>query len=207
MSYNDNIKSASQNAIIAYTNFDDLGIDLKEGDYIFPFEGDVFHHESSAEEINNYVKQIKPNQGFKSIWIDYLETQFYTEKTNWEPDGGVYKQRKIAVCYGDLEFLKNVVSNFESQKYPMLYPTDLITHHYCWWRPGKFKELRYDLINRDKGYWENFELGLMNIRNSKHKKDIAIRHHLPENHIMRYARYIEFDQPKHVKEHPNYKRG
>ena len=204
MSYNDDVKSASQNAINAYTNFNDLGIDIKEGDYIFPFEGDVFHHESSADEINGYIKQIKPNQGFKSIWIDYLETQFYTEKVNWEPVGGKYKQRKICVCYGDIDFLKNVVVNFESQNYPMLFPTDLITHHYCWWRPGKFKELRYDLINRADWYWQNFEKGLVNIRNSKDKNDVVLRSHLSENELMRYATHVEFDQPKHVKEHPNF---
>ena len=204
MSYNDGIKSASQNAINAYTNFSDLGIDIKEGDYIFPFEGDVFHHEDSKEEIEGYIKQIKPNQGFKSIWVDYLETQFYTEKVNWEPVGGKYKQRKICVCYGDIEFLKNVVSNFESQNYPMLFPTDLITHHYCWWRPGKFKELRYDLINRADWYWQNFENGLVDIRNSKDKNDVVLRSHLPENELMRYATYVKFDQPKHIKKHPNF---
>ncbi len=207
MSYNDDIKSASQNATVAYTNFDDLGIDLKEGDYIFPFESDVFHHESSTEEINNYVKQIKPNQGFKSIWIDYLETQFYTEKANWEPVGGKYKQRKICVCYSDMDFLKGVVSNFESQNYPMLYPTDLITHHYCWWRPGKFKELRFDLINRPDWYWENWNNSLSDIRNSMNKNDVVLRSNLGENELERYATYIEFEQPKHIKGHPNYIRG
>ena len=103
-----------------------------------------------------------------------------------------------------MEFLKNVVSNFESQNYPMLFPTDLITHHYCWWRPGKFKELRYDLINRDDWYWKAFNEGLEGIRNSKDKSDVAIRPHLNENELMKYATYVEFEQPKHIKTHPNF---
>ncbi len=205
MTYDDNVKSASQNATTAYTNFKDLGIDVNEGDYIFPLEGDVFHHESSKEEIKGYMTQIEPNQGFKSVWIDYLETQFYTEKCNWEPVGGRYKQRKICVRYGDIEFLKQVVSNFESQNYPMLFPTDLITHHYCWWRPGKFKDLRFDLINRQDIYWKNFNEGLKNIRKSSDKKDVVIRPSVASDNLMMYATHIEFEQPKHIKNHPNYK--
>ena len=204
MDYDENITSASQNATIAYSNFNDLGVDVNEGDYIFPLEGDVFHHESSTDEIVGYMKQLKPNQGFKSTWIDFIETQFYTEKVNWEPAGGKYKQRKICICYGDMEFYKDVVLNFESQNYPMLYPTDLITYHYAWWRPDKYKQLRFDQLNRANGYWNNWNNGLKEIRNNP-KNDVVIRPHLNDNELMKYATYVEFDQPKHIKEHPNYK--
>jgi hypothetical protein len=203
MNYEDNVTSASHNAMTAYSNFKDLGVDVKEGDFIFPFEGDVFHHESSVNEIEGYMKQLKPNTGFKSIWIDFIETQFYTEKNNWQPVGGNPKQRKICICYGDLEFYKDVVLNFESQNYPMLFPTDLITYHYAWWRPDKYKQLRFDQLNRHSGYWNNWDKGLSEIRNNT-KNDVAIRPHLDGNQLMRYATYVEFDQPKHVKDHSNF---
>ncbi len=206
MEYDQNITSASQNAAIAYSNFKDLGINLKEGDYIFPFEGDLFHLESSAEEIEGYMKQLKPNQGFKSTWIDFLETQFYTEKVNWKASGGKPKERKICICYGDMDFYIDVVLNFTSQNYPMLFPTDLITYHYCWWRPGKYKQLRFDQLNRDDAgvYWKNFNHGLLEIAKNNTKRDVVIRPHLSESEKMRFAKYIKLEHPKHIKNHFNY---
>ena len=49
--------------------------------------------------------------------------------------------------------------NFQKQSYPNLFPTDLITYHYAWWRPGKYKGLRMKQLNRDfePGHWEFFD--------------------------------------------------
>ena len=75
MDYKDS--SASVNYVHACSNFKELGIDIKKGDYIFPYEGDVFHHENSKEEIQEYLTQLKPNEGFRSRWIDFIENQYY----------------------------------------------------------------------------------------------------------------------------------
>jgi len=210
MEYPLNIVDAPQCATYACTNFKELGINIKEGDYIFPLEGDVFHHQDSKEEIEGYLKQLTPNSGFKSIWIDFMETQFYAEKKTLDPfinnidKGG--RRRKVCVRYGDMKFLKNVLSNFMTQQYPMLHPTPLITYHYPWWKPGKFKELRYNLINREKSYHKHFDNVLTQIR--KHgkdtKDDIVLRPSLPESRLSRYVSHIEIDHPKHIKQHPNY---
>ena len=44
--------------------------------------------------------------------------------------------------------------------YGMLYPTDLITYHYAWIRPSKFRELRCDQLQRGGTYWDDFCRGL-----------------------------------------------
>ena len=43
-----------------------------------------------------------------------------------------------------------------TQQYPMLYPTDLITYHYVWWRPEKYKKMRFAQLNRGDNFWETF---------------------------------------------------
>ena len=67
------------------SNFDKLGINVEVGDYIFPYESDVFHHEDSKEEIQSYLQQLKPNTGFRSTWIDFVENQFYAFKSTLKP--------------------------------------------------------------------------------------------------------------------------
>ena len=39
----------------------------------------------AKEEIEGYLNQLTPNTGFKSIWIDFMETQFYAEKKTLDP--------------------------------------------------------------------------------------------------------------------------
>ena len=72
MNYDTTIHNSSYHYVLACSNFADLGVDVQEGDYIFPLEGDVFHLESSRKEIQGYMEQLEPNQGFKSIWIDFF---------------------------------------------------------------------------------------------------------------------------------------
>ncbi len=194
--------------INACSNFKDVGIEIEEGDYIFPFEGDVFHHEDSKEEIKGYLEQLKPNTGFRSIWIDFMETQYYAEKKNLTPlsNGGMGgRSRRICIRYGDMDFYKDVLSNFMTQQYPMLYPTELITYHYAWWRPKKYKQLRFDQLNRHPQYWIDFDKGLEEIRlNGDTGGDVVLRPDNPIDKKNRYAGYIDIEHPKHIKEHPNY---
>ena len=209
MNYPKNMSHAPSCYTEACSNFKEVGIDIKEGDYIFPFEGDVFHHEDSKEEIEGYLEQLEPNTGFRSIWIDFIESQYYAEKKNLSPlnnNGIGGRSRRVCVRYGDMNFYKNVLSNFMTQKYPMLFPTDLITYHYAWWRPEKYKQLRFEQLNRHPQYWINFDKGLEEIKSNGNIDggDVVIRPDSPVDKKNRYASYININHPKHIKEHPNY---
>jgi len=98
---------------------------------------------------------------------------------------------------------KDVVLNFVSQKYPMLYPTDLTTYHYRWWRQGKYSQLRYDQLNRLPRYWQQFDQGLEQIKQLK-EKQIVLRPDKPTSSAARYASYWEIDHPKAIINHINY---
>jgi len=209
MNYPDNMVYAPDCYVTACSNFKDVGIEIEEGDYIFPFEGDVFHHEDSKEEIQGYLKQLKPNTGFKSIWVDFVENQFYAFKSTLKPflkkewDIQQGRSRRIGIKFGDWDWYKYVINNFMTQQYPMLYPTDLITYHYAWWRPGKYKDLRYKQLNRSSEYWTQFQVGLDNIRENKYL-DIDVRPSMEKNSTYRYIRFFDIDHPSHVKDHPCY---
>ena len=209
MDYSNNTHTAPHCYTSACTNFSDLGIDLKEGDYIFPFEGDVFHHQDSKDEIAGYLKQLKPDTGFRSIWLDFIETQYYVEKKNLTPlhnggEGG--RQRRVCVRFGSEEFFINVVMNFMTQQYPMLNPTELITFHYPWWKPGKYKDLRYALLNRQPQYHMNWNKGLEQIKEnmSEDRGDVVLRPDSPVEATNRYAGYINIEHPKQIREHSCY---
>jgi len=186
----------------ACSNFEDLEIKIEEGDLIYPLEGDVFHHENSKQIIEKTSNELVPNSGFRSTWIDFFETPYYTEKfTQSRP-----KRRKICIKFGTYNFYKDVLLNFQTQRYDMLRLANLTTYHYSCWRPGKFKQLKYDQLNRDSSYWINFEKGMKLITKSKDsKQDIAIRPNLPFWNDQRWVTYIDIDHPKHIKDHPNYK--
>lgn len=205
MEYPEHLTNASQCYYKAVSNFKDFGIVIEEGDYIFPYEGDVFHLESAREEIQGYMDQLKPNTGFKSNWIDFIENQYYCERSTLKPfiekiEG---RHRKICIRYGTESFYKDVVLNFVSQKYPMLYPTDLVTYHYCWWRPGKYKQLRYDQLNRPPHYWNQFNEALEKIKNSR-GEEIVLRPDKPINSTARYASYLDIEHPIAITKHNNY---
>jgi hypothetical protein len=203
----DGLSGAPECYYKACSNFEELDIKIEKGDFIFPFEGDVFHHEDSKEEIEEYMSQLEPDTGFKSNWIDFIETPYYCERSTLKPfiekiEG---RHRKVCLRYGTPEFYKDVLLNFMTQHYPMLYPTDLITYHYAWWRPEKFKELRYDQLNRPQEYWDSFEKGIQKIIKSKDtQEDVVIRPSRPPQQTHHWASFIDIEHPKHVKQHPNY---
>jgi len=204
----------------ATTNFKELGIDIEEGDYIFPYEGDVFHHEDAKEEIQGYMDQLQPGEGFRSIWVDYLQNFWYVEKSRIKPwlqdskyqHDGNYMTRRICFRY-DKNGVKyeNMINNFMTVKhhhptegYGMLYPTDLITYHYAWIRPGKYRQLRCDQLQRQPGYWEAFQAGLDKC-DKYEDSDIVIR---PNNTIYThgYAKFFsKLPHPKHIKKHELWK--
>lgn len=193
---------------MACSNFKQLGITIEKGDYIFPFEGDVFHHENSKTIIEGYLTQLQPNTGFKSNWIDFIETQYYCERSTLKPflDNKEGRHRRVCIRYGDEAFYKEVLLNFMTQKYPMLYPTDLLTFHYCWWRPGKYKQLRYDQLNRPAEYWQHFDKALAEIRQigNTSRQDVVLRPSHDSSMTSHWASYFDIPHPKHIKQHPNY---
>ena len=209
MNYNATIHNSSYHYVQACSNFTDLGVDIQEGDYVFPLEGDVFHLESSRKEIQGYMEQLEPNQGFKTIWIDFVQNQHYVEKYTLKPfeinkDG---RHRKICIRFGDMDFYKDVTQNFMTQKYEMLFPTDLITYHYAWWRPGKYKDLRMKQLNRDfePGHWEFFDECLEKMKNMEVEDEILVRPHL-EKWTNGWIKKYEFEHPKIIQNHENWRK-
>jgi hypothetical protein len=189
---------------LAVSNFEELGIPIEHGDYIFPFEPDIFHHEDSANEIQGYLDQLEPNQGFSSLWYDFLETQYYIERDCHPGHGGKLKGRKICIRFGGWEFYNWVISELMTQDYSMLFPTDLKTFHYNWFRFDKYKQLRFEQIVRgNPTYWPEFEEGLQEIRKNNGDDLITLRPSW-KGHIREHAARIELEHPKHIKEHKNY---
>lgn len=201
--------SAPECYYLACSNFKELGIDIEKGDFIFPYEGDIFHHETSREDIENYCNQLAPDSGFRSNWIDFIQNQYYAEKSQWiryKNSAHDVKSRRICICYGTEKFYRDVLLNFMTQKYPMLYPTDLVTYHYAWWRPNKYKQLRYAQLNRDSQYWKDFDsaINLIASSNGSDIGDVVLRPHMDENLSHRYACYVDIEHPEHIKQHENY---
>jgi hypothetical protein len=184
--------------IAATTNFKDLNIDIQPGDFIFPFEADVFHHENSKQEIEYYMSQLTENTGFRSIWIDFIENQYYVEKLIYSQP----RSRRVCIKFGTWDFYLSVLSKFmHEHAYTMLYPTDLITYHYCWWRPGKFKQLRFDQLQRDSQYWPFFNQQLAKVHEAKYN-DIKVRYNRNDSDHTAYIAFTsQFDHPSHVKTH------
>lgn len=204
----------------ATTIFNEVGIDVQEGDYIFPYEGDVFHHENSKTNIQYYLEQIEPGQGFRSIWVDYMQNFWYVEKCRIKPwltdkkyqDEENYMSRRICFRY-DKNGVKyeNMLDNFMTVDYfnpktgyGMLFPTDLITYHYAWIRPGKFRDLRCDQLQRHPGYWEAFTDGLDKC-DEYNLSDIIIRP--SQTHVTNgYVKFFsKLEHPKHIRSHELWK--
>jgi hypothetical protein len=197
MTYDSNMTS-TECFIAATTNFKELGIDIHPGDFIFPFEADVFHHEDSKDEIASYMSQLTEDTGFRSKWIDFVENQYYVEKSIYSRP----RSRRICIKFGTWDFYLSVLSKFMHEyDYNMLYPTDLITYHYCWWRPGKFKQLRYDQLQRDSQYWIFYDQQLSKVHDAKFN-DIKIRYNRTDADTAAYITFTsQFNHPIHIKNH------
>lgn len=201
----------------ACTNFEELGIELNVGDYIFPYEGDVFHHEDSKDEIEGYLSQLEPDQGFTSIWVDYIGNQYYAFKSTLKPFllevpewADQARTRRICIRFGTMEFYKNELMQFQKQQYPNLFRTDLTTYHYAWWRPGKYFDLRCDQLTNSirpdaKNFWKHFKEAYKNIDKFKYNE---IRVYPGDKNLTgKWVKFWDIEHPKHIMDHPNYKKG
>jgi hypothetical protein len=196
-------------------------IEFEVGTLIFPLEPDAFVHELDQQTINEEIRKLSPGQGISCQWVDFLETQFYTENINISQP----KYRRFAYCFDNMENYKAAMSGFMSQDYPKLTKVNsFFVYHYPWFVFDKWKELRYDLIYRSNPqYWKDFEVGLQEIRNfSKMWVDyntpnpdgtINMNKMVPLNKITirpsrndeaRYAKFIDISHPSHIRNHPNF---
>lgn len=193
-----------------------------EGDIIMPLEPDAFHLEVDSKKIQNAIDKLEIGQGIQTKWVDFLETQFYTEAINRiQP-----KYRRFAYRFDNMENYKTVMSGFTSQNYSRLQKCDdFTTFHYPWFVYDKWKQLRYDLIYRsDPNYWKEFDKGLNEIRlhseeyvygvpsGNAVEERMMIRPTLPDKIIIRpsrsdegrYAKSIDVQHPEAIKSHPNF---
>jgi hypothetical protein len=197
--------TASEAYTYSVSNWEELGINVEYGDYIFPYEPDIFHLESDKDALNSAILFLQPDEGFKTVWLDFLETQYYVEKCNNPYEGGQIKGRKIAVRYGTDSFYKHVMMQCESMDYSMLRTANILTYHYNWFRFDKNKELRYDQIVRRSEYWKEFENGLQLIKyNSINNIQNEIVLRPSRNDITRFASYINIEHPNAIKDHYNF---
>lgn len=195
---------------------------VEQGCLIFTLEPDAFHLESQKDLIQSIVGQLKPGEGIKTKWVDFLETQFYIEAININQP----KYRRFCYCYDTLEGYVNAINGFTSQQYPLLKQCDdFTTFHYSWWRPNQYKQLRYELIHRnDPQYWSDFDKGLNEIREMSQQLvdefksggidvlhprsllagsgNVEIRPSRTDDG--RWAKFIDIDHPKAIQNHPNF---
>ena len=199
--------------------------EFRKSDIIFPLEPDAFLLESDKGIIKEEISKLQPGQGLKCLWMDFLETQYYTEAINLEQP----KHRRFCYCFDNMENYKKVMDGFMSQSYPRLQYTDkFFIRHYPWFVFDKWKELRYELIYRsDPQYWKDFENGLQDIRNESNSYEENIKYnndkyfdnsyipapYPPKIEIVvrpsrqdsgRYAKFIDIEHPKAIQSHPNF---
>ena len=196
---------------MSYSTTDNPGNwDISYGDIIFLLEPDAFIHEGDVEFINNLLNDLQPGEGISCKWVDFLETQYYTEAINLVQP----KYRRFAYRFDNMENYKSAINGFTSQNYTKLKKADeFFIRHYAWFRPDPWKQLRYDLIHRsDPQYWKDFDEGLKNIR--QHSENLWISEQQPEwKRIVirpsrsdegRYAKFIDIEHPEAIKKHPNF---
>ena len=101
-----------------------------------------------------------------------------------------------------MKFYEDVFNRFISQDYKNLYPTDLITYHYSWWRPGKFLDLRCEQLVRPAGYWEAFK-NAINMANRCEMDEINNRPSVStsKDNITAWIKKIKIEHPIHIRGH------
>lgn len=200
-----NVEYKEADAAYCYThavsNFDELGIEIQQGDIIFPLEGDVFFHENDIELLNSMIDELKPDEGLQAPFLDFWQNQYYTEGDSLNQD--LIRKRRIVMKFGTWEFYKNVVLNFSKEKYPQLKLFPRYIFHYSWWRPGKYLELRFKQLVRPAQYHQDMREALELAKEGK-KEFIDLRKDRPVNMLARYLAKIDIDHPSHAKKHPNY---
>lgn len=187
------------------------------GDILFPIEPDAFLLETDKDIIQEEISRLKPGEGLKCLWRDFLGTQYYCEAINEISP----KIRRFCYCFDNMSNYKKAMDGFMSQSYPLLQYTDKFwIRHYPWFVHDKWKELRYDLIWRnDPKYWQDFEIGLNQIRLIServiHFKDKEGWLNSPTslNKVIvrpsrtdegRWAQFVDISHPRHIMNHPNF---
>lgn len=181
------------------------------GDLIFPLEPDAFLWEGDKEIIEEELSKLKPGEGLSCKWVDFLETQYYTEAINLVQP----KYRRFVYCFDSMENYLKAMDGFTSQNYPLLKKTDkFFIRHYSWFRPEPWKQLRYELIYRENPqYWQNFENGLREIRKwSEYILSTPDECAIPKKILIRpsrqddgrWAQYIDVPHPNSIQSHPNF---
>lgn len=136
----------------------------EHGDLIILLEPDAFHHEDQRGFIETEMQNLQAGEGLSSRWVDLVGTQYYTEACNLPSHGGTLKHRRLAYRFDNMDAYIKMCKGFTAQNYPGLrVNSDIITYHFCWFRPFPYDSLRYELITRPVGYWENFRGGLEQI--------------------------------------------
>ena len=191
----------------AVSNFDDHGVTIEEGDILLPSEADVFHLETDVDKIDAIFAGMDLNDGVSTKWWEFGPTQFYIEQRQHPDINTVTKSRRFAVKYKDMDYYHAVVHNFVTQKYKNTRMVDgLITYHYPWFRTGKYRMLRYAILNRDPWYWTQFEEGLQKMehcsRTGNFKESVMIRPNHSNNY--KYMKYIDVEHPEAIKSHVNF---
>ena len=187
--------------IHAVSNFNQFDINIEPGDLIFPLEGDVFFHKNDVELLNEYIDKLSIDSGLQAPYLDFIENQHYIEAESL--DANRIHKRRIVIKFGTWEFYKNIVSNFTSQKYPRLILFPKYIFHYAWWRPGKYKELRFRQLIRPKHYSD----AIRNALNQAHENkldQIVMRPDRDHNDLLRYIVRINIEHPTEIIKHQNY---
>lgn len=197
---------------------------FKVGDEIYCVESDSFLHENDIDAICQEVNRLKVGEGLSIKYVDFLETQHYTEYINISQP----KYRRFVYKFDNLEnYQRKMGQGYLTQNYPELKRIEtFFMRHYCWFRPNEYKELRYNLIKRNDQYWQAFESGLQQIRKVSEEK-VQIESEFKEiglstfgflentgrNKVLirpsrhdeaRWARFIDIPHPKYIQSHPNF---
>lgn len=193
-----------------------------KGDVVICLEADSFLLESDSSVIEDSLLNLEIGTGLSVKYVDFLETQFYTECINIAQP----KYRRFAYKFDDMQsYLSAMGDGFMSQTYHKLNKTDLFfVRHYNWWRPEPWKELRYELIwRKDPKYWQDFEDGLQKARKNStiialmEKKGIDIGGYCKDSVLFnkvllrpsrqdeaKWAQFIDVEHPEAIKSHPNF---
>ena len=183
------------------SNFKELGLTIQGGDLIFPLEGDVFFHKNDTDLLEELISNLNPDEGLQAPYLDFMENQYYIEAESLDPSR-IHK-RRIVIKFGTWEYYREVVKNFTSQKYPQLTIFPRYVFHYAWWRPGKYKDLRFRQLIRPEAYRNAFKSALEQAKYNN-QDNITIRPDRLEADPLRYITRINIDHPLEICTHPNY---
>ena len=197
----ENIHDPNECYVRAVSNFEMFGITVEPGDLIFPLEGDVFFHINDIALLDSYIKTLTNDSGLQAPYLDFIENQHYVEAESLD-ETRIHK-RRIVIKFGTWDYYKNIVSNFTSQKYPQLELFPRYVFHYAWWRPGKYKDLRFRQLIRPDHYSNAVRQALSQAQENRLDK-IVIRPDRHEDDLLRYIVRIDIDHPTEIKQHNNF---